>query len=148
MQASCANLAPGRRRANLNTLCLHPHCNIVYSGYRHSGTGNIVYQYGFTQEVSTRVTSGQRRLSDLNQRYFELKVSWELRGSGWVSVKPGLWTGLTKIATYRQRTPPRLQQLVSSSASSCFLAVESLRQSLLDSERSKVTCIFNELQQR
>jgi len=36
----------------------------------------------FTQEVSARVTSGQRRLSDLNQRYFELKVSWELRRSG------------------------------------------------------------------
>jgi len=36
----------------------------------------------FTQEVSTGVTSGQRRLSDLNQRYFELKVSWELRRSG------------------------------------------------------------------
>jgi len=42
------------------------------------------------------------------------------------------WTGLTKTAVYRQWTPPRLQQLVPSSASSCFLAVESSRQRLLD----------------
>jgi len=71
-----------------------------------------------------------------------------------VSVKPGLWTGLdcgldwiglTKTAIYRQWTSPRLQQLIPSSASSCFLAVESSRQG---AKRSKVTCIFNELQQR
>jgi len=34
----------------------------------------------FTQEVSTRVTSGQHGLSDLNQWYFELKVSREPQG--------------------------------------------------------------------
>ena len=79
-----------------------------------------------------------------------------------VSVKPGLWTGLdygldywldwtvdwtglTKTAVYRQQMPPRLQKLVPNSASSCFLAVESSRHHLLDSERSKVTCIFNKL---
>jgi len=51
------------------------------------------------------------------------------------------WTGLTMHT-------PRLQQLVPSSTASCFLAVEPLRHRLLDSERSKVTCIFNKLQQR
>ena len=63
----------------------------------------------------------------------------------WVSVKPGLWTGLdygqdwtvdwtglTKTAVYRQQTSPRLQKLVPSSASSCFLAVESSRHRLLN----------------
>jgi len=36
----------------------------------------------FTQEVSARVTSGQRGLSDLNQWYFELEVSREPGRSG------------------------------------------------------------------
>ena len=31
-------------------------------------------------KVSARVTSGQRGLSDLNQRYFELKLSREPQG--------------------------------------------------------------------
>jgi len=82
-----------------------------------------------------------------------------------VSVKSGLWTGLDygldwtmdwtgldwtdQTAVYRQQTPPRLQKLVSSSASSCFLAVESSRHRQFSiSERSKVTCIFNKLPQR
>ena len=33
-------------------------------------------------KVSARVTSGQRGLSDLNQRYFELEVSQEPQGLG------------------------------------------------------------------
>jgi len=72
------------------------------------------------------------------------KVEFKL-GIVRVSVKPGPctgldygldwtvdWTGQTKTAVYRQQTPPRLQKLVPSSASSCFLAVESSRHRLLD----------------
>ena len=53
-------------------------------------------------------------------------------------VKPDPRTGLTKTAVYRQRTPPRLQQLVPRSAWSCFLAVvKSSRQLLLNFQEVK-----------
>jgi len=82
------------------------------------------------------------RLEWRRERY----IIRELGGTyGWVSVKPELWTGLDygldwtvdwtglkKTAVYRQQTPPRLQKLVPSSASSCFLAAESSRHCLLD----------------
>ena len=60
--------------------------------------------------------------------------TWTLDWTGlWTGLDYGLdWTGLTKTAVYRQQTPPRLQRLVPSSASSCFLAVESSRHRLLD----------------
>jgi len=64
----------------------------------------------------------------------------------WTLDWSGLWTGLDWSGL--NSCTPRLHQLVPSSASSCFLAVESSRHCLLDFERSKVTCIFNKLQQR
>ena len=49
----------------------------------------------------------------------------------WCQLLPGLhktwtldWTGVTKTAVYRQRTTPRLQQFVPSSASSCCWVLE------------------------
>ena len=51
-----------------------------------------------------------------------------------VSVKPGLWTGLDYGLDWQNSFmhTPRLQQLVPSSTSSCFLAVEPSRHRLLD----------------
>ena len=50
-----------------------------------------------------------------------LCTTWTLDSTG---IWTGLWTGLGWTDQNRQQTPPRLQQLVSSSASSCFLAAE------------------------
>jgi len=74
--------------------------------------------------------------AELHILYCIPPLIWGLRKT-WTLDWTELWTGLTKTAIYRQRTPPRLQQFVSSSASSCCWGIISLI-----SVRSKVTCII------